>query len=154
MDYILLDDTIHGAAIMCKTELYRKYLGEAIDRVKYAEDCLYRLMIFDKCTVHCYSENVIFYEYGSGISTKGNERWKRIIHNDLETTDLMLFERAQTNYEKTLISNAIAIRDNKKIAKAIRLLRYPRLFIKYLIFKTFERKTEINITEKECEYLL
>ena len=47
MDYLLANDTILGAAVLAKRNIILKYLLEMEGKVKYAEDYMIRLMIFD-----------------------------------------------------------------------------------------------------------
>ena len=50
--------------------------------VKYAEDCSFIWMIAAGCTIKYVDIPFIWYEYGSGISTQGSDRWLKIIYED------------------------------------------------------------------------
>ena len=90
---LLAHDTILGASLFMKADLMRHYLQLIVGRVKYAEDYMMRLMIFDDVSVHHYPEKAIWYEYGTGISTSKESEWAERLRKDLAATDEILKER-------------------------------------------------------------
>ena len=62
MDYLLANDTILGAAVLAKRNIILKYLLEMEGKVKYAEDYMIRLMIFDNKIICHMDKNLIWYE--------------------------------------------------------------------------------------------
>lgn len=148
-NYILLDDTIHGASVLCKKSLYEKYLFEALNKVIYAEDCLYRLMVCDGIHIFYYSKDVILYEYGTGISTKMSEQWQAKIKKDLKATDDMIIDRLKDKQLLRKFLLTIKERDNKKLKNKIkRYYSNPVIFIKKFFIKTNIRYTHTVLPEK------
>lgn len=145
-NYILLDDTIHGASILCKRKLYEKYLSEAVDNVKYAEDCLYRLMIYDGIKITYFPKDVIMYEFGTGISTKPNDKWKALIKKDLRVTDKLLLKRINDRKLRQRFTLLIKARDEGGLKNKIkRYLSMPSIFFKKLVIKINKRYTNTEI---------
>ena len=62
VDYLLANDTILGAAVLAKRNIILKYLLEMEGKVKYAEDYMIRLMIFDNKKICHMDKNLIWYE--------------------------------------------------------------------------------------------
>ena len=93
VNYLLAHDTILGASLFMKADLMRHYLQLIVGRVKYAEDYMMRLMIFDNVPVQYYQEKTIWYEYGTGISTSKENTWAERLQKDFAATDEILKER-------------------------------------------------------------
>ena len=65
-----------GAAIFFKRDVLLRYLEEEVAvGVKYLEDFCMFLMIFDGIKFAFLDKNIVYYEYGFGISTSGNALW-------------------------------------------------------------------------------
>ncbi|MCR4690783.1 MAG: glycosyltransferase family 2 protein [Lachnospiraceae bacterium] len=87
LNYICLKDTPNGAVFIVKTDLFRQYLDRLPAEVKYAEDNAYRLMVADRGDFCYYDRNVIWYEFGTGISTSDKEnKWAKIIEAEVNAT--------------------------------------------------------------------
>ena len=86
LNYIFLDDAIWGCSVLLKTNIMKKYLGNALTFLKYAEDMVYRIMIVDGMKVVHFNEPVVWYDYGTGISTNGSSKWARILEQEKEKT--------------------------------------------------------------------
>jgi len=141
--YLLMNDTIHGASILCLRDLYYKYLKEAEGKVIYAEDCLCRVMIYDGISVSYFEQDAIMYEYGEGISTSASDLWKRKIHKDVLETDKMLLDRIKDKKYKRRLLRAIKYRDNRTIANKI--MKYiGNLPLLYWIISTKNHKRYTN----------
>ena len=95
VDYLLANDTILGASLMMKTEVIKHYLSLFVDRVKYAEDYMLRLAVFENKKVCYYPQNAIFYEYGLGISTVKSQKWAELLYKDFVASDAILLEHCQ-----------------------------------------------------------
>lgn len=92
VDYLLANDTILGASIMMKVDAIRHYVGLIVDHVRYAEDYMIRLMVFENKNIRHYAQNGIFYEYGLGISTSKNQAWGNLLREDFYATDGLILE--------------------------------------------------------------
>ena len=92
VDYLLANDTILGASLLYRSDVFKAYIRRMAGRVKYAEDYSLRLMVFAGESVVHYPEKVVWYEYGSGISTGANQKWQALLHKDFEMTDEIILE--------------------------------------------------------------
>lgn len=96
-DYIILGDYVSGAAPMANRKFLLQYLDEIVGKVKYAEDNIIRLMQFDGMHLSYYHDIVELYEYGTGISTSKNEKWKQLLGVDRLTVNNIILSRDATN---------------------------------------------------------
>lgn len=81
-NYCVLDDIALGAAIMVKKQVIEKYLRRIVGKVRYAEDNIWRLMMFDGLIGSYFPHPAVYYELGSGISTCGNDLWGKRLEED------------------------------------------------------------------------
>lgn len=100
-NYLVLDDIALGAAILAKNDLMIAYLERIVGKVKYAEDNIWRLMMFDGIVGTYFQKDAILYEYGSGISTSGSEIWQERIKKDyIEATKIMLENEEMDEFQE------------------------------------------------------
>lgn len=92
-NYFVLNDYVNGANTLCMRSVLIEYLEVIKNRVIYAEDNIYRLMMFDNIVGKYYPKCTVRYEYGCGISTSKNKLWEKRIHNDLVETNKVITER-------------------------------------------------------------
>ena len=81
-NYLYYRDYILGAAYVGERQLLQAYVNQLIDKVKYAEDCSFILMVADGIPVFFYSDYIIWYEYGDGISTQKSQKWRELLLED------------------------------------------------------------------------
>lgn len=81
-NYLLYRDYVLGALFTTDRMLLINYLYKIDGLVKYAEDCSVIMMIADGIEIGFLDEFLIWYEYGSGISTNGSKVWAERIGND------------------------------------------------------------------------
>ena len=81
-NYLVKRDYVNGMAYIARKDLLLHYSGLLEEKVKYAEDCTYILMIADDVLVGFIQDYIIWYEYGSGISTSKNQTWSQRICSD------------------------------------------------------------------------
>lgn len=91
-NYVVLNDIAVGAAIIVEKELLCEYLSRINGRVAYAEDNIYRLMMYDGVVGVYYPHAAILYEVGDGISTSGDKKWDKLISKDWNETNRMMAE--------------------------------------------------------------
>jgi len=118
-DYLLNSDFICGASFFAEKELFYRYLNEIVGKVKYAEDNSYRMMMYDEIDFTYYNKNIIFYEYGTGISTSGSKVWSKRLSDDIYATNDLMFKRdAKTSFQKKYQTylRILRRRDRKKTA--------------------------------------
>lgn len=128
VDYIVANDTILGAAQMMETSLIKEYIQLISNKVIYAEDYMLRIMIFDGIKVCYYPSIVIMYEYGTGISTSQNDKWKKILQKDFEQTDnIILHRKAKSNIQKKY-QKYLKVRKSR-FNKWIKAFYFPKMVI-------------------------
>ena len=95
--YLILNDKVCGATwFVCKDE-FIDYLSLLDKNVKYSEDSIYRIMIFDEKRIKYYEQLTMFYHYGDGISTGRNEKWIKLLHHDDNVTNTILLKKCNKN---------------------------------------------------------
>ena len=81
----LLGNSIIGAAFFRETETAKKYIGEIIGVSKYTEDNTTTAFILaDGIRVYHFDEFVVWYEYGTGVSTSNNKKWEKLLERDFD----------------------------------------------------------------------
>lgn len=142
-NYVVLRDICLGAATLCRRELLLQYFQEIAGEIIYTEDTIYRLMAFDGKTACYFPESIIMYEYGTGISTSGNDLWSKRIKADWDKTTQMLMSRCDSSKTGRKYRRSILLMDRsngmpKKLLKLF-VRGFPRFKMQLLFF---ERKTK------------
>ncbi len=136
-NYVVLDDAAPGCAFMGRTQLKKRYAGElASAGNKYAEDLIFRMMMFDGVCGGYYPVATVFYEYGTGISTGKSKVWASRIFSEYLRMNALLaqrpnpdaFQRKMLKYTKRKTSAFAMIFVPGKLRRFIRLHLYPRRF--------------------------
>lgn len=86
-NYVVLGDIALGAAMLCKTEVQYHYCKKIIHKVKFAEDNIWRIMMFDGIKTDYYPEYTLLYQFGTGVSTSGSKKWEKLLEMDLKNAD-------------------------------------------------------------------
>ena len=90
-NYAVLGDIPVGATLLSKTDIQTAYCRRIREAgVKYAEDNMWRLMMFEGITGTYYPEQTVMYECGSGISASVSDVWKKRIADDWKTVNDMM----------------------------------------------------------------
>lgn len=116
-NYVVLNDIAIGAATLCKKSLMLQYIRRIVGHVVYAEDHIYRMMMFDNITAYYFSQNTILYECSGGVSTSSSEIWKKRILNDWEEADKIMLQEAniqdgfQRKMAETILRRSIGKRN-------------------------------------------
>ena len=79
--YLLYGDFACGAAFIAERELLTLYIEAVLDIIVYGEDAVYSMMIADDIQLGFWDKNLIWYEYGTGVST-GTKEWRARIGQD------------------------------------------------------------------------
>lgn len=120
-NYLLNNDIFVGASTFCDTEIYRKYLGMISGSVKYAEDLMYRIMAYCNEKIGFYNEQTILYEYGTGISTSGENKWKVLLDKDWSATNQIILSLSTEDAEFKRSFYKIALLHDKGNTSLLRL---------------------------------
>lgn len=144
-NYVALDDIALGATMICKTQLAYDYCKRIINKVKYAEDNMWRLMMFDGIKSGYYPKITMLYEYGSGISTSGNLEWARRLKRDWNATNEILLSTPLielTPFQKRII--------NAYKRKQIPILKYCiQGKLKNMLFRKFKKRKTVSCLHAE-----
>jgi len=106
--YLLANDIVNGATVMCRRNVFEKYIQLLLGKVVYAEDNAYRIMVADGIVPSFFDNNVIFYEFGSGISTQKNNKWSELLKKDWLATDDLIMPLFDIKFKrKFLIANEL-----------------------------------------------
>lgn len=101
--YLLYNDIFLGAALLVERKTLKEYISRIADKVKYAEDNVYRIMVLDGIECSYFSNSVIYYEWGDGISTQNNPEFKKMLKNDWNITTKYVCDRCRNNYIENMI---------------------------------------------------
>lgn len=98
-NYIQKFDYVNGMAFMCRRDVLLTYGEKLLNRVKYAEDCTYVLMVADGVKISFMNDYVIWYEIGTGISAGNNKIWvKRLAKDNRECFKIIADDHPQYSY--------------------------------------------------------
>lgn len=137
-NYIALDDIALGACVFCETELAESYISKIVNQVIYAEDNIWRMMMFDGIVGEYFPCNAVLYEYGTGISTSRSDIWFMRIKKDWDkANELMIQNKKLDNFQRKVVNTWKINEENNKIKK---------IFIRgklkqYIVSKLHMRKT-------------
>lgn len=144
-NYLINYDNCLGAATLCKKDILLKYLNLIAGKIVYAEDNMYYLMMLDNLKVLYFPYEVIFYEFGDGVSTSGSTIWSGRLKKDWDATcELILGKcKGDESFERKM-KRAIKIKSiaNKPI-KYFYILIFKDMFVFKIKKKIKRRKTKI-----------
>ena len=118
---------IVGACFFRKTETFREYLEIIKDMSKYDEDntsTYIHLLLYDK-SVYFYNEYVVWYEFGSGISTSANNSFLKILEDDCNR--VLSYINAK---KKQQLIPFVLLKEKRD-----RIINYPLLSARYYIVR-------------------
>ena len=114
-----------GQLFFRETRIFRKYLKKILPHIRYIEDnATTARMLMDGVLVHYLDRKVVWYEYGAGISTGKESKWKQIIDNEIITC----YEHLNKDYpESRMVESALYTRTNPMNLKnkMFRTIRFP-----------------------------
>lgn len=108
-NYTVLEDIPLGAAILCERDVFSRYLDQIKGHVIYSEDMSFLLMMFDGIEPLYFDLTCIFYEFGSGVSTLNDKRWRDRFHDDLISVETIIVSRTGCDELQTKIQKALAL---------------------------------------------
>lgn len=149
--YLIYDNTV-GATFLSSRDITLHYLKLIENRIKYCEDFAYLLMLFDSVEIGYISRNVIWYEYGSGISSDGNKNHKEKLRNDyIEYLKIILSQRPKSFFEYRLQNMYKVELSGLPIfaRRVLKLLCVPEYFVYRFVDKLFPVKI---IDDTDVEY--
>lgn len=141
-NYVALDDIALGATLFCEKSLMVEYISRIIDKVIYAEDNIWRMMMFDGIVGGYFPQIAILYEYGTGISTKVSDIWEARIKRDWESANNIMVQSKQL--DKFQIAVVKAWRFNESDNKFVKIFIKGKLKA-FVINKIKKRKTSKRV---------
>lgn len=148
VDYLLANDTVLGATIMYKADVIKRYMKLFADKVKFAEDYTLRLAVFENKKVFHFSKSVIWYEFGTGISTSKKKKWQEMLSKDFLASNKILCndcvaeDKIAQKYQKYLKNEG----KNSVIRKIKKCLLFPDV-----IFWRYKNQRSINCTDTKVD---
>lgn len=127
VNYLLANDSILGAAFMMEHSTMSYYLNMINGKVRYAEDYMVRLMVFDGIKIDYIQHPFIWYEYGEGISTNKENVWSKRLFKDFQVTNQIIKTSCicQDNISKKYRSFLEMDIQNTYLRKVIKCLMFP-----------------------------
>ena len=137
-NYFALKDIANGAAILGRTQTQIHYCKIIKDYgIKYAEDHIYRLMMFHGIVGCYFSEAAIYYEYGTGISSSKQTIWNgRLVEDRKKLIQILLDVKNKSPQQQRMVNAFIQNSKSGKFRKIcihgkvklwLRFLFHPRL---------------------------
>lgn len=148
LNYLVLGDAPNGAGFLIKTNVLHKYLSMIINKVKYAEDFSVRLMLLDDIELQWYDCNVVWYEYGTGISTSNNSKWKALLDKDLMSVNGIISDNKDT-YKGINYIIGLYICVCNILGKYSSKLKY--IFFPYLFYYGYKRNRCSLVTDIDID---
>lgn len=139
---VIYHDFILGATIAAKKEVELKYLNLIKDCMKYLEDVpLTNLALIDKKKVFAIADNLIWYEYGLGISTNSNS--SNLLDSDYNNFFNFIKEYYK-NDKKIIMAIKFYYMNCNKTLKYIRKTLLSPMYVVHCIQKILFKKKKNN----------
>lgn len=118
-NYTALGDAALGAALIGKTQTQMRFCRTIREKgIKYCEDHIYRLMMFYGIVGCYFPVAAICYEYGTGISTSGSQKWRvRLLEDGMKTMQIILDVKDKSKLQKKIVKVLIRRRKPGKLGK-------------------------------------
>ena len=155
-NYLMHNDICLGASTLQRRQVWMKYLNLIVDKVVYAEDNTYRIMKYCGEKFMHFPHSIMLYEFGSGISTNGSDKWAKRLRKDWKTTDRIMLSIRPCQEAKEL---ALAEYLQKTLQRGWkgrfqRLLLYPSKVLFRLRTHFIPRRTPIVVDDGFMQQLL
>ena len=131
-NYVVNDDIAMGATLLCTRPLFEEYLLRIKFKVKYAEDNVWRLMMHDGIVPYYHPVKTVIYECNTGISTSGDDGWRKLLRVDWVAANNIMFENLneEDNLQDKMRKYIFRKYSNNKIVRIMERIRIPgRLMI-------------------------
>lgn len=92
-EYFMMGNIINGASFFRKTDVAMKYVNRIRGISKYVEDnTTTAFALADGVRVWYYDDFTVWYEYGTGVSTGNDTKWKKLLEDDFKKVNAMLLK--------------------------------------------------------------
>ena len=135
-------EDILGASYLRKKSFFLESLEFVSQYSKYVEDgttTAYGLL--KGIPIYHYSKNVVWYEYGDGISTSGKTKWVEIIRNDFLSTYKALLLKYPNR--RVLMARIYSLENPYKnvwVKRLTSIIRFPFLSFRVMLLRFIPRK--------------
>lgn len=156
--YLICNDICLGASSMVRRTLWIKYLEMIAGKVVYAEDNSYRIMMYAGEEFAYIAQSFLLYEYGTGISTNGNEVWAERLRKDwLEADRIMLSMEPCAEAKRLHIPEYLRLVNKEGWSARLQQWKWkitPSRLSYRLRRRVFPRRTPVNVEDEfVCELL-
>lgn len=147
-NYLVHNDIALGAATIFNRDVALRYLQRIINKVKYAEDNIYRIMMFDGVLADYYPNNVIFYECDTGVSTSRNSKWERLLRDDwIATNKIMISNKiCRDALQSKITKQMMKHYSNNKIIRFI-----EKLSIRGWLYYKLKNLIKPRLSDSNCD---
>lgn len=124
---VVNDDIAMEAALLCTRPLFEEYLLRIVYKVKYAEDNAWRLMMHDGMVPYYHPFEMVIYECNTGISTSGDDGWRKLLRVDWIAANNIMFENPneEDNLQIEMRKYIFRKYSNNKIVRIMEKIRIP-----------------------------
>lgn len=147
------DNFIIGASYFRSREFAGRYFEKLLDVSKYMEDTPSTMFaLADGIPVHYYDSNIVFYEDGTGVSTGVNEKWQKLLHQDLvQSLEKLHAHKPRDPYVKIALKNASEALRWKRMA--YRFLAHPFISTGMLVERKYRKTKTVPCSEADLKRL-
>lgn len=147
--YLLHRDLCLGASAMIRRCEWLKYLEVLRNKVIYAEDFSYQLMIYCGEKIINISREFLLYEYGTGVSTCQSQYWIEMLKKDEDEMDkILLSVKGCDEANKESVAKYLRIPNENDLKNKIsRVIICPSKILFRIKWKIFPRFAPSEINE-------
>ncbi len=150
---IVFNDWISGVTLFSRTEYILNYFLKLSKKtnVKYCEDLSVALILLEGGEIGYLNKNIVWYEYGAGVSTDKKNKSKILLEQDHINFKKYLFSTYKNNkYIQKIINREKKIKQNtKKWRKIVEMFFYEPDIILYRINKITNKFKKVNKDEEK-----
>lgn len=140
-EYLINDDICLGAAIMSERVITTKYIELILNKVTYAEDNIYRIMLYDGERISYNEAPTMLYEVGTGISTSGDNKWSELIKKDWNETNKIIIARDTDDLKfKRKFERYIMLQSRQNFISKIKIYLLNKEKISMRLCKLFKKR--------------
>ena len=148
-EYLVYRDWCLGASVMVRKKTWLKYLRLIQNKVIYAEDFSFQIMIYCGEKFINISKPFLMYEFGSGISTNGSNNWANKLKKDEDAvSEIILSLGDDLELKQEEINKYLSIPNSNKWKYRIKRLKlYPTKILYRLRLVFFPRTTSMKLNQ-------
>ena len=154
---LLYWDWIIGASLIYERLQFVQLMGEIDGKVKYVEDLITFTAIADEIKIFHLNRFVVWYEWGSGVSTSGNHFWAEQIARDKDAVYKLLYKKHPDNriIRRAYFNNRNRLMKNKIKKNILTILLSPGKVWYFMIGRlALYKKDKTNVNDEMLKYYL